>query len=351
MSGTEIELPVTMDANPPPEDRGPVEGVRTPRDDIMATIAARREEQIARDNAQAAIYDREATEAGLNYPEDEPEPQPEPVRREVSSPVRGDSAVPTPPVQVSPPQPQVRTLVVDGQHIAVTEDQAERLIRLGMLANTALHQYQQQPVDVPPPLPEQPVVDNEAIREAVRKIQYGGEDDAATALTELIHGVVARNVPRGPAIDPSAIVHQAVTAAQEQARVAQAQEIIRQEYPDLQSNPQLGFLANTNANIIRDHAIRTGVQKSWLDIYREASNAVYDAIGRPRPGSAPDQPSALQAAPGNVIRPDVLERKRAAPRATQAIDMRSPAPAAPRPRTGSELVEEMRKARGQASMR
>ena len=104
---------------------------------------------------------------------------------------------------------------------------------------------------------------------------------------------------------------------------------------------------------ILERNVQLGRQQPWIDIYREASNTVYDAIGRPRPGSETDPSTALQAASANVvpIRSDVIERKRAAPRATQAIGLRAPAPVAPRLPSGSELVEQMRRQRGQSPLR
>lgn len=353
MSGTELEIPETLDANPALEDTAQPQGERllSPREIVMAAAVARRQEQMDADNAQAAIYSREATEAGLNFPqEDAPDPEPAPRAREVppasSLAPSQDRFAPVAPVQ-APAAPQVRTINIDGQQYTVTDQQADELIRLGMYANQAMRQYQPEPA--PDPEPPRPIVDAAAVRDVVRKLQFSGEDDAAAALTELITNV---RVPQAQPLDQNALVSRAISATTEHMRVVAAQEQIQREYADIATNPQLAFLANTNKDAILLRNQRAGIQQSWIDIYREASNNVYDAIGRPRPGSDPQQ-LAAQATSGNVVplRENVLERKRTAPRGTQAIDLRAPAPVAPRAPTGSEIVDKMREQRGQMSLR
>lgn len=354
MSGVELEIPQTMDATPEPEEQVQPQGERplTPRERIMADINAKREAQIERDNAQAAIYDRDATDAGLNFPDDEPEsaprtPEPPPA---VSVPPKDRSSVAAP--APAPQQPTVRFVEVDGYRYPVTPEQEVELIRLGMHANQALHQYQAPSAATPQPAaPPRPIVDPDMVRDTVRKMQFSGEDDAAAALTELITGVVSR-VPQAPQIDPNTIISRAVAESRAQAQLVSDAAVIRQEFDDIFAHPQRELLAKLNVDAIRQRNVSTGHRQSDLDIYREAGNAVREAMGLPRPGSETNQP-ALQAPSGNVvpIRGEVLERKRAAPRATQAIDMRSPAPVAPRAPSGSEIVDRMRQQRGQASMR
>jgi hypothetical protein len=352
MSGTELDLPQTMDANPAPEDEVAQSGDRplTARELIMQKAVANREASIAHDNAQAAIYSQEATEAGLNFEPDDPDPVPEPAARDVPPPAQVRQAThPAAPVPV-PQAPSLRTLDWQGQQYTVTDDQMAELARLGMTTNVALHQYQQPPAETRAPEPPKPIVDPDMVRETVRKIQYGGEDDATQALADFVTNVVSR-VPQSPQIDPTAIVNRAVAESRAQAQLAMDAETIRQEYRDIFEHPQREFLAKINVDAIRQRNAATGARQSDLDIYREAGNMVRDAMGQPRPGSE-QIPPALQAASNVVpLRQDVIERKRAAPRATQAIDMRSPAPVATRPPTGSEIVERMRQARGQSSMR
>lgn len=351
---TSFEVPETLDANPAPEDVSPADRPLSPREQIMAGIVARREAQIEADNAQATIYDREATENGLNFQQDDPDPEPVTEAAPASREPTGRQPVSTPvPVPTVPTQPQLRAVNIGGQEHYVTNEQADELIRLGMMANVALHQYQQQPTTVQPtrqPDPPRPLIDEARIRDTVKQMQYGGEDAAVEAFTGLVTDLMGR-VPQQ--VDPNAIIHQAVSVAQQQARLEAEGVIVRQEYADIFANPQLTMLAKLNVDAIRQRNMATGRAQPDLDIYREAGNAVYDALGRSRPGSEVINPPALQAASGNVvpIRQDVIERKRNAPRATQPIDMRAPSPSAPRVPTTSEVIDQMRKARGQPSMR
>jgi hypothetical protein len=354
MSGTDIELPETMDANPEPEDHGTPPGDRplTAREQIMARAVENRQAQIDADNAQAAIYDREATDAGLNFPPDEeqpvePVPRVEPpVPRQERAPVQGRSPAAAP-VQPLDEQPQARVIEIDGQRFAITPEQERELFRLGMYAGQALQQYRPEPP--PPPEPPRPLVDPEAVRETVRRMQYSGEEDAAAALTDLITGVISR-VPQAPQVDPNALVNRAVFATQEQMRIEAAKAKIQEEYPDIATNSQLARLANMNHQDLLAHYQRLGVQKPWLDMYREASQAVYDAIGKPRPGSDPRTQPVLQAPSNALPRQEVLERKRATPKSLTSVDMRAPPPTNQQPRTGSEIVNQMRLSRGLSSL-
>jgi hypothetical protein len=340
MSGTELDLPETMhiegDAESP-------EHKPSPRDLAMAAIVARAEERRQAELAQSEVFDKEAREAGLAYQEDAPEPAPEPVEDAPQEP----APQPPTPAPVTPQAPQLRSVVLDGQRWNVTEEQFEQLAQLGMVANLAMHQpAPRQEVQQAPP---RPIVDRDRVNETIKQIQYGGEEAAAEALTQLITDVVART-PVAPAIDPNTIVRQAAFVARQEAQLEADRARITAEYPDIFADPQRTMLARLNVDAIRARNMRTGQQQNDLDIYREAGNAVYDAMGKPRPGSEIAQPTAIQAA-AVPIRADVIERKRAAPRTTQVIDRRAAAPEPPRAPTGGDIVEQMRRARGQSSMR
>jgi hypothetical protein len=343
---TELELPETMhietEADAPPENRQ-----LSPRELAMQAIAKRHQEAREAELRQSDVYDQEARAAGLGLPEDEPEPPPvavEPVAQEpvggTPAPATQDAPVPAPAAALT-----LRTVDIDGQQWAVSEEQYQQLARMGLLAQRALATYQPEPVA---PEPVKPIVDPERVREAAKRIQYGNEDEAAAALTELITDVAAR-MPATPSIDPNAIVQRATTAAMQQAQLARDTDTIRQEYADIFENPQRTLLARMNVEAIRARNAQTGRFQPEIEIYREAGNMVRDAMGQPRPGSDVSQP-ALQAATV-APRTEVIERKRAAPRMTQAIDRRAPQPEMPRPPSGSEIVERMRAQRGQASMR
>jgi len=352
MSDTQFDVLTTMDANPIP-DGGHVqteaERKLSPREQIVEAAVARRQAQIDADNAQAMIYDREATEAGLNFSKDDPEPEPaEPLaaspRREAPAQDRTRTPVVPVPTQV---RPEIRTFQIDGHEIALTAAQEAELVRMGLLANQAIHQYQAQPREEPKPEPVKPIVDENAVREAVRKLQFAGEDEAVSAFSTLIQNTVA-NVPR-ESVDQNALVARAVSEATAQARAqAQLQSdalLLQQEFSDIFAHPQRKLLASMNVEAIRQRDQMTGARRPDIEVYREAGLAVREAMGLPAPREAPTPPQTQSS------RSDVLERKRAAPRPTQPIDMRAPAPQVARPMSASEIVDRMRQSRGQASMR
>ena len=345
MSGTDLDLPETMHIEAP-HDEGPAEGIHNPREALVAKIAARAEERRQDELTQAGIYDADARAAGLAYPTDEPEPD-APV---VVAPEPAAEVVP-PAAPAAPVQPAMRAVVVDGTQYAVTEEQYSQLAQLGMVANTALQQMQYA-APQPTVADRRPLVDPERAREFVRKVQYEGEDAAVPALSALIEDVLTR-APAPQAVDQNAVIQQAVRVVRAEAQLAADTAIIKNEYGDILANPQLSMLAKINVDAIRARNAQRGILQSDLDIYREAGNAVFDAIGRSRPGSeAITNSPALQAATITAQpRADVIERKRAAPRTTQVIDRRVASPEISRPPTGSEIVESMRRQRGQASMR
>jgi hypothetical protein len=325
----------------------------SPREEMMKAIAERAEQRRQEELAQAAVYDREAREAGLAFPEEEQAPEPEP-----ETPAK----TPEPLEAEAPKQPVLRRINFEGQQIDVTEEQYEQLARMGMLANVALRQYQQQPqqqqqAQQPQPGPQpaqqqqQPVVDPDLVRQTVRKIQYGGEDDGAQALTELVSHVVSR-VPQPQPIDQNQIIQQAAAVAQQQAQFARDLEIIQREYKDtIFNDPQRTMLARLNVDAIRQRNAAAGINSSDLEIFREAGNRVLDALNLPRPNTQDGRAAAIQAAPLQTPqRADVIERKRAAPKTTTTVDRRAPSPPMPRQPTASEIVDKMRQQRGQASM-
>ena len=346
MSETDLQTGTEAVAAPEPAERQP-----TKREAMMASVVAKRQQQMEAELAQGEIYDADAREAGLAYPlEDEPEPEERAAPVEPAAARQNPVEPPLPPRQPAPVHPQLRTVEVDGQQWAVTDDQYAQLARMGMFANAALHQYQQaapEPQVAPAPAP---VVDPEQVRRVVREIQYGGEDAAATALAEYTQSLLAR-VPPAQHVDQNAIVQRAVTAAQQAAALEQHKQIIKQEYADIFAHPQREFLAKVNVDTIRRRNAATGQQQSDIDIYREAGNMVREAMGmQSRPGSDGVYSPAIQAAQVSP-RSDVIERKRAAPRSTSAIDRRAPAPEAPRQPSGSDIVDWMRKTRGQSPTR
>jgi len=393
MSGnrTEIDaaetglLPETVPvAHPEPHDPGTTPP-KSPREIMMDQIVANAQRQREAELAQAEVYDREAREAGLNAPEDQETSAPpaaiaEP-RREVGetvqspAPARQEERASDPAAPPSQPaQPQLIPIDLGGGvPVYVTQEQIIHLARMGAIANQTLHDYQQQQqrpalpgVQAPQPQPvrqSEPVVDEGRVRQVVRKMQFGTEDDGTVELTGFARDLVRAVQPASPpqVIDTQAIVRQATIEALARMQLQRDLETINAEFPDIVSNPQLTRLAAINVDDVRREMAALGRQVSDLEIYREAGHRVRDALGKPRPGTQTEQQQ--QAAPLHPpaqaaavrVSPDrarIDERKRAAPRQTgQVIDQRNVAPPAPPVKTGSDIVEEFRKARFQPSMR
>src|SRR6185312_2161030 len=303
----------------------------------LARIAARYADQR---NTELALSDTYRAEEAALAPEDAPPPP------EVAPPEPAPVAPePAPAVTAAP----LRNVTLpDGGVVQVTDDQFAQLAQMGILANLALSQPVMQPPVAPAaPAPRRELVDEERAREFVRQVQFGAPDEALPAVRWLIEDVVSRI--QMPHVDPNAIIHAATLRARAEQQAERDVAIIRSDFPDIFANPQLQRLAHINVDELARGDAATGRQRPLVEIYREAGNRVYDAIGRPRPGSDPTAP-ALQAAPHVQERPDVIERKRAAPRIPAAVDRRAATPDAPRPPTASEIVSQMRVSRGQSPL-
>jgi hypothetical protein len=346
---SDVEIPQTMHIEEAHDEQPEGERQLTPREITMNAIAEKHEARRQEEMALGRIYDDDARAAGLTFPEDEQGREPELETREPET-RRERAHTEAPREYVGPTQPATRVVEVDGRRFEVTNQQYDELAQMGALANVALHQYNnqqpQQPSPQQPPEPAQPLVDPELVRETVRRIQYGGEEDGATALSNLVQAVAGR-VPQQQPIDTNRIIQQAAAYTQQQQRYQADIATIQQEYKDVFADPQRQRLAEFNVNAIRQRNIATGKYQSDLEVYREAGDLVLNALNLPR--SQPTEQAAFQAAQP-AYRQDVIERKRTAPKPTTQVDRRAPSPSAPRQPSGSEIVERMRQQRGQASM-
>jgi hypothetical protein len=225
--------------------------------------------------------------------------------------------------------------------VQVTRAQDAYLRTLGMTAATALGDYQRQQAQQMPQ--HQSVADRQRIAETVRAIQYGDEATAGDALSDLINHV-ARRQP-----DPEAVINRRLAEIQQKQYLDQAQVQLRQEFQDIFADPIRTDAAARQVALLRNHAAQIGWQGDQMEIFRQAAVNVRASMGM----GAPQQGRRQSSSDGNiVVRRSVDEiegRKRVAPRAfSQVIDRRSPAPQQSRAPTGSEIVEHMRRQRGQA---
>lgn len=355
---TELHVPETMhietpvEETPPPADATPEAPRLSPRDQMMMQIAQRRQEKMAEELALAETYAADAREAA-GVQESEPEPEPEPV---VAAPD-------------SPPEPQkpaTRTWrAPDGNEWTLTDDQFEELARWGYLARQAQSAPAAAPASAPaaPPAPATQgaapagkaspadLIDPEAVKGVVRRLNYGNEDEAADALRSFVADVITKTRQAAPQIDPQQLATAATSRAIQALEARSNLETIGKEYPDLFANNTLSQLAGLKVQELRHQDLLLGRMRSDLDLFREACNTVVKDTNlrpatQPQPNAQAANPTAFQAASAQQRE----DRKRAAPRPPAAVSRAAPAPAERKPMSGSQIVEAMRKARGQPSL-
>src|SRR6185503_19933957 len=200
---TELEVPQTMhmdpDHNNDPAPHKEGERQLTARERMMADIARHAQEHREQEEALGAEYDREARDRGEALPPStfEREPVVEAAQEHEAPAVE---PIEPPPVvasatQPAPAHPQLRHIVIDGQQIAVTDEQFAQLAQMGALAARNLTQHAPAPVAAPDPVtPPQPsvAVDEAQVADAVRAIQFGSPHEGAAQLRKLIHGVISQ---------------------------------------------------------------------------------------------------------------------------------------------------------------
>src|SRR6185503_8048602 len=202
---TELEVPQSMhmdpehNSEPAPEQEG--ERKLTPRERTMMAIAHRAQAHREEEEALGAEYDREAHARGEGLPPATFEREPETVVEAAQEPEASavEPAEPPPVVasatQPAPAHPALRHIVIDGQQIAVTDEQFAQLAQMGALAARNLTQHAPAPVAAPDPVtPPQPsvAVDEAQVADAVRAIQFGSPHEGAAQLRKLIHGVISQ---------------------------------------------------------------------------------------------------------------------------------------------------------------
>ena len=345
MSGsTELELPVSNDipdfvpeaiADPPAREptarERALEAIYASRSEVM-----RNELHLAKDIGFPVPVEPEAERI-----EDAPEAAPVAVEREV----RAAPVVEAPVAQPAPvAAPTVHEIEIEGQRFAVDDAQLRELARMGALANLAVARQQYaQPEPVAPPAPA-PVPEINA-SDIYQRIAYGSKEDGEAAVRDL----AAQLSQRQPAVDPNQIAMAVEQRVRQQLTMESNLQTIAREYGEIFNDTSLSQFAALKLSEARQEFAARGIQKSDLDMYREACNRVRAVIGKQQPQSAVEQtqPVALQAAPS----PDRLERKRAAPRNPTAVS-RSAGVAidAPRPPTNAEIVDRIRRSRGQPSV-
>jgi hypothetical protein len=240
-----------------------------------------------------------------------------------------------PPVPATPPAaPQLLPMPLpDGRTAWVTPEQAAYLAQVGA---AALSQPQaprppQQPVYTASPHQQhQPSLDTERAKLIAQRMSYGTIDEQAQAIQEL----AAVTQPR---FDKEALKRELRAEQTLETNLA----IIGREYPEVFNDPVLTQVAALQLHNLRGHP--AAGQMSELDQYRHACAQVRSRFN---PAS---QQSTPQTQPDRGLSAGRLERKRNAPSVPSGADHRlTMQEAAPREPTTSEVINQIRKARGQA---
>ena len=318
-----------------------------PRKAIMDKIYANRGEQFKRELQYAASFEPERAD-GEDLPT-VPEPQ------EAQSAEPSQAQAPARAPEHAPEQPSRRAINVNGQVLELTQAEIDHLAQRAIYASQQPQAYQPQaPQPLAPPsqaqqLPRSEGVDPNALKEIARRITYGSEDESVGALQDLV-GLTTRlaQQPNGPTPDQ-------IASAAAQRAVAQVQfennlNAIGREYADIFNDSDMTVIAARKVGELRSKNNVLGVQKSDLDLYREACQLTREKFGRAEttPVTNKTLPAEQPLAP--ALSQGRVERKRAAPQPAAAVNRTQAMEQTNRAPTASDIVNAMRKQRGQAAI-
>lgn len=321
----------------PADEHADTERAVNPRDAMLLRIAARVEAAREVEIAEGEEMQEEARSLGLTLDSAEQGEELQPRHSRHQAPQRQTQQ----PAQQQQPADDLVWADLGNGPVQLTRAQDAHLRQVGMIAAQSMADYQRQQAAVP-----QPMADRGLIRQTVRELQYGSEDSAEEALLGLVQHVAAKQ--------PNAelVVQRHMQEAAARERLQQHTEIIRREYPDLMNDNVRAGVAALEVQKIKNWAANTGQTFDELSILREAGNRTRAAF-QSAPAGRQSQNQYRDG--GNiVIRRSVDEiegRKRAAPRAVaQVIDRRSSGPQQEKRPTTGQIIDQMRKSRGQAPL-
>ncbi len=339
------------------------------RDQQMADIVAARQRRIEQEQEYAR-------QAGLGA---EPEPEPAAAGQDApeppvaipaapqASPQPAPAAAPASPAPSAEP-PRTVKITVRGRELDITEAEARRAAEIGVEAEARFRQAEQlyqealrlraptdssaghsSPPAATPATPQAPppgLAEDEAL-EIARAIQYGDEKEVADA----VRRITAQRQAAQPAIDPAAIAREVHERVGTQLRLEQDLHTFSTEYSDIVQDAPLTVIAAQYVQQLRNHYIQTQTPVAELDLFRQAGQLVREDVRRWAGGAAQPDPQPATPAPqpapaassGDSARTIIKRNTPSAPAAAGAIA----SPSAPRPKTGTDIVNDFRRARGQ----
>jgi len=278
----------------------------------------------ARQNVEEPVQEAENPERVESQPEPQLEPQPEP--------------------QAEPDKPATVRVKIDHEEFDVPAEEVEayggvkpyQIIKAQekrlQQANALLQEAKQLKQAVPPPPPRPDP--SELIKDAVAKIQISTPEEGAAALAHALKALQPQQ------IDPNAVTMQAVILMQ----ATQAENAFVKDYSDLVQNPMLKQLViiekQRRLNEMRQ---QNRLPDDWNQFYTQIGNDVRAAIGRPAPSQTPTQPAVQPTITGSAAK----EARKASIVALPTASARATLPEEEKPPTRAQLLDQMRKARGQ----
>lgn len=282
-----------------------------------------------------------------------PEPEPE---GEAEPTVQAEA---TPELAPAPaPEPEMITAKVDGEEFQVPKSEVEeygglrayqmhkaaekRLAaakeaerRIAELLKTADTQVRQpaQPVE-PPRKPE------DIIRDAVAKIQIATPEEGAAALANVLQTLI----PKAP--DPQQISFQTLMLM----RATEAEDRFVKENADLVENPLLKQLViSEKQRRLAEYQSKKQLPPDWHQFYTAIGSEIRAAIGRPATTPVPAAQTPSQPTSGSAATDAQAARvqRKASITALPTASARATMPEEQKPPTRAELLDQMRKARGQ----
>ncbi len=322
----------------------------------MAEIVASRHREIDRENdyARSIGMGEPAPTEAQETPEAPPAPvvEPEP-----------PAAPEAPDAPAVPIEGRVHKLTVNGRQIEIPEADVIRAAEQAVFAQAHLQEAKRlydeaqrlrapetdssarpsPPAASAPASQPAPSLDRNALLEFARTVLYGDEEKVADATDRLIRQVQ----PQSQAVDQNTIVQDVTGRVSAQLQLRQDILTFADEYKDLVQDDELAAMAGRRAQALREHYAQTGSPKPELEIMREAGNHVRDRLQNWRGGASQAEPEPAPVPPpapqGDSPRTVI---KRATPNAPAAAGASLSTPG-PRPPTPSDIVNQMRKARGQ----
>lgn len=250
---------------------------------------------------------------------------------EVISPPSEPVAAKADPTTASLPeqaQPEKFPITINGQIFEYTLDELKQQAQLGVGARqkfddaarmreeaqrlmfASQQNSQPQAQNIQPPQPQSTDIPEQELRDIAKRLNYGSEDEQVKALREA--GILFSKAAVQPnQLTPEALVDVATRNAINVLTAQQEQEILKNEFRDIVSDPAIAYATDFIANQLTQKYATLGQQKTRLEILREAGNTAKERYLKP---AIPNQPnSSATPAPIVVDMTNKIERKRAAP--------------------------------------